>query len=65
MTKFLENYLRGAATVLEIWPADRNLEIREAGNQEDDLNAIRGDWYAIGDDLRRAIEQQTDDEKAN
>jgi hypothetical protein len=60
MTRPLENYLHGAATVLELWPSERNLEIRKQKSQQDDLEAIRRDWERVGYDLHRVIEQQVD-----
>ena len=55
MGKMLHNLLRGAATLMELFPArPRAIELGVVIS-DDDGAAITSDWMAVGDDLRSAM----------
>ena len=63
MNKKVKNWLRGAGTLVQIWP-DTASEMRERFLQRSDAEALYGDWQRVGDDIRKAIGQYADEQKA-
>jgi len=60
---FLGNFLRGAGTVLELFPthsSDGYKEEKLYTPPASDLEALQGDWIKIGQDLWRAIGYETE-----
>jgi hypothetical protein len=47
----LKSLLVGVGSVMNVAPAPRNVTIRV----KSDIDSIRSDWRAVGDDLRSAI----------
>ncbi len=58
MVEKIKNYIQGIGSVLDIYPADRDLSVHShiAPSQAD---AFRRDMEAIGGDFRKAIQQET------
>ena len=51
----LRNILRGMSSVLCIWPAPTSVEFGAEIRHRSDADAMRGDWEAVGADLRNAM----------
>lgn len=49
--------LRGAASTLEIWPDSGRRYWRILTPERTDAEALASDWYAIGSDLRSAMDR--------
>ncbi len=67
MSEKVKNWLRGAGSLVQIWP-DTSTRVRERFLQRSDAEALYGDWQRVGDDIRKAIgqyaaEQKTDEQK--
>lgn len=60
MKRKLSRFIRGAGSVMEIWPAKdqqagrTNLYLRPASNEE----ALRGYWKQVGSYLRQAMDAE-------
>ena len=63
----LANYLRGASTILTIFPDTGDKMLEQFCNQSDaeasksDAEALRGDWEMVGKDINNAIQRYKDD----
>jgi hypothetical protein len=58
MNKLIRNLLRGASTVLVLWPEARKVLLR-ARPYRSDAEALRRDWDQVGKDLWKAFDQET------
>jgi hypothetical protein len=56
MKRALLDFLRGFAAAFNWWPSHDNRPPR-LGDFRDDARALRGDWRAVGGDMRTAIEE--------
>jgi hypothetical protein len=61
-SKSLKNVLRGAGSSLEIQPAHKRGP-RLYHPARTDVDALRGDWMRVGNDLKRALDRVAYDEK--
>lgn len=50
----LKNLLRGASTVLDIFPPPRRVDVGRGIINRSDAEALRGDWEKVGGALRKA-----------
>ena len=63
----LANYLRGASTILTIFPDTGDKMREQFCNQSDaeasksDAEALHGDWQMVGKDINNAIQRYKDD----
>jgi hypothetical protein len=57
MPSTFANLIRGAVTVMELMPRRRRRNIGRAILRRSDLEALRSDWYTVGDHLSAAIRQ--------
>ena len=64
MNKKVKNWLRGAASVAQIWP-DTSTRVREMLPRRTDAEALYGDWQRVGGDIRKAIGQYADEQKTD
>jgi hypothetical protein len=52
----IKSLIRGAATVLEIFPSHGG-HYRRAYPHASDVDALRGDWEKVGKDIRKATKK--------
>lgn len=57
MTEHLKNILKGAASVLEIWPDNRD-RLERIHPYKSDADALRSDWERVGADMWKAVEKE-------
>ena len=55
MTSRMKNILRGAGQVLDVFPNSRPIP---AGGPATDRQSLGGDWRRVGDDLRKGMEHE-------
>lgn len=63
MGKHIINWLRGASSVIDIWP-DTESKMRALFLERSDADALRNDWYNVGNDIKRATESYEQEQKA-
>lgn len=56
MKAFLRAFLRGAGSILSIWPC---VEVPTISDEE----ALAGDWQRVGDDIRLAMRKFDESER--
>lgn len=49
----LQNLLRGAGSIVELWPARSLVDLVKS--EPSDVEALREDWEAVGRDLKQAF----------
>ena len=54
MGKKIKNWLRGAASTVQLWP-DTSSRMKEVFLQRSDSEALYHDWQRIGNDITTAI----------
>ncbi|MBU0568021.1 hypothetical protein KKC52_08230 [bacterium] len=59
MPRLIKNLLRGAGSVINIWPNSNHQQ--KAYPHKSDAEALRQDWERIGRDFRCAIGKVTQD----
>lgn len=69
MSEKVKNWLRGAGSLVQIWP-DTSTRARERFLQRSDAEAlygdwqrVGGDWQRVGDDIIEAAEKYADEQK--
>lgn len=63
MFKLNRLHLSGVAAVFEVWPPSARRYERIVHRYANDAEAIAQDWFAVGGDLRRAMDQVNDERK--
>ncbi len=58
MTQRLKAILKGAASVLDIWPDSRD-RLERVYPYRSEADALRSDWERIGADMWKAIQKET------
>ncbi|MCY4210982.1 MAG: hypothetical protein OXD47_02330, partial [Gammaproteobacteria bacterium] len=54
MGKKIRNWLRGAATTVELWP-DTSSRLKQEFLNRSDKEALFQDWQRVGNDIRTAM----------
>ena len=62
MSEKVKNWLRGAGSLVQIWP-DTESEMRKRFLQRSDAEALYGDWQRVGGDIIEAAEKYADEQK--
>lgn len=52
----MNGFLRGVASVLELWPSTRPVAIGVGFEGRSDADALAGDWRSVGRDLAVAMD---------
>jgi hypothetical protein len=61
MRQRFRQFIRGAGTVLEIWPAPRQYQFGNDLLFRSDAEALRRDWQMVGRDFWKAFHHHTAD----
>lgn len=55
---FLRNIFDGASTIIDVFPHSKEAPDLLKSTQKNDREALAGDWYKVGKDLRKSLEKQ-------